>query len=132
EDNVEGATALGIHHYAEVGIAGRGVLLDVPRFFEREGLDYDTERTIPIDAAMLDRILESQGAQLRGGDLILLRTAWAERFLAKTPEERAATPWRLSPGLAQKRDVLRWLWDHEVALVAADNLAVEADPVLES
>jgi hypothetical protein len=28
--------------------------------------------------------------------------------------------------------VLRWLWDHEISLVAADNLAVEADPVIES
>lgn len=131
-ENTDDSTALGIQHYAEAGIAGRGVLLDVPRFFAREGLDYDTERTIPIDAAMLDRILASQGVELRGGDMLLIRTAWAERFLAKTPEERAATPWRLSPGLAQKENVLRWLWDHEVALVAADNLAVEADPVLDS
>lgn len=131
-DNTETSTALGIQHYAESGLAGRGVLLDVPRYFAREGLDYDTERTIPIDADLLDRIAESQGVSFHGGELLLLRTAWAERYLAKPPEARAATPWRLSPGLAQKRTVLRWLWEREIALVAADNLAVEADPVLES
>ena len=136
-DNVEGSTQLGVHAYAEAGIAGRGVLLDLPRYFEREGLEFDgapysTERTIPVDAAMLDRIAASQGVEFRGGELLLLRTAWAERYLAKSLPERAATPWRLSPGLAQKRDVLRWLWDHEIAVVAADNLAVEADPVLDS
>lgn len=130
--NTEDSIELGIHVYAEAGIAGRGVLLDLPRFFAREGLDYDTERTIPVDAAMLDRIAESQGVRFDGGDLLLLRTGWAERFLAKTLEQRAVTPWRLSPGLAQRENVLRWLWEHEIALVAADNLAVEADPVLES
>ena len=136
-ENSADSTALGIHSYAEAGLAGRGVLLDLPRYFDREGLEFEgapyaTERTIPVDAAMLDRIAASQGVEFRGGDLLLLRTGWAGHFLAKTPAERAATPWRLSPGLAQKRDVLRWLWDREVALVAADNLAVEADPVIDS
>jgi hypothetical protein len=136
-DNTEASTALGIHAYAEAGVAGRGVLLDLPRYFEREGLDigglpYATERTIPVDAALLDRIAASQGVEFRGGEMLLVRTAWAETYLAKSPEERAETPWRLSPGLAQKTDVLRWLWDHEIALVAADNLAVEADPVMDS
>src|SRR5690606_29625745 len=36
-DNNETSDALGIHSWAEVGIAGRGVLLDVPRFFEAQG-----------------------------------------------------------------------------------------------
>jgi len=136
-DNSADSTALGIHSYAEAGIAGRGVLLDVPRYFEREGLDFDgspyaTERTIPVDAAMLDEVAHSQGVEFRGGDLLLLRTGWAGHYLAKTPDERAATPWRVSPGLAQKENVLRWLWEREIALVAADNLAVEADPVIDS
>jgi len=131
-DNVEGSTQLGVQDYAERGLAGRGVLLDVPRFFEREGRDYSTEATIPIDADLLDAMAASQGVEFRGGEMLLLRTAWAERYLAKSPEDRAATPWRLSPGLAQKHSVLRWLWEHEIALVAADNLAVEADPVLDS
>ena len=131
-DNVEGSTALGIQSYADAGIAGRGVLLDVPRFFARAGREYSTESTIPIDADLLDAIAADQGVSFSGGEMLLLRTAWAERYLAKTPEERAATPWRLSPGLAQKESVLRWLWEHEIALVAADNLAVEADPVIES
>ncbi len=132
EQNTPDSTALGIQSYARAGIAGRGVLLDLPRYFEDAGLDYSVESTVAIDGPMLDRIAEAQGVTFSGGELLLLRTGWAERYLAKTPEERAATPWRLSPGLAQRTNVLRWLWDHEIALVAADNLAVEADPVLES
>jgi kynurenine formamidase len=132
ESNTPDSTALGIQSYARAGIAGRGVLLDLPRYFADAGLDYSTESTIAIDGPLLDRIAEAQGVTFRGGELLLIRTGWAERYLAKTLEERAATPWRLSPGLAQKHNVLRWLWDHEIALVAADNLAVEADPVIDS
>lgn len=132
EANGPDSTALGIQSYARAGIAGRGVLLDLPRYFADAGLAYSTESTIAVDGPLLDEIASAQGVTFRGGELLLIRTGWAERYLAKTPEERATTPWRLSPGLAQKHTVLRWLWDHEIALVAADNLAVEADPVIDS
>jgi kynurenine formamidase len=126
------STRLGVHNWAASGIAGRGVLLDVPRYFEALGTPYDASSTVAIDARMLDDIAAHQNVSWHGGEILLLRTAWAEQYLAKTPEQRLETPWRRSPGLAQREEVLRWLWDHEIALVAADNLAVEADPVLES
>jgi kynurenine formamidase len=132
DDNTQDSTALGIHAWAQSGIAGRAVLLDVPLFFASRGIPYDAGSTVVIDAAMLDAIADSQGVDWQGGEMVLLRTGWAEQFLGKTLEERQATPWRQSPGLAQREEILRWLWDHEIALVAADNLAVEADPVIES
>lgn len=132
EANGPDSDALGVHAWAHAGIAGRGVLLDLPRYFEHLGLAYDAATTIVVDARMLDDIAESQGVSWLPGDMLLLRTGWAEQYLAKSPEERLAAPWRQSPGLAQREEVLRWLWDHEIALVAADNLAVEADPVIDS
>ncbi|WP_440710262.1 cyclase family protein [Herbiconiux sp. YIM B11900] len=132
EQNGPGSTHLGVHTWAAAGIAGRGVLLDLPRYFARLGRPYDATETIVVDARMLDDIAESQGVSWRPGDMLLLRTGWAEQYLAKTPEQRLATPWRRSPGLAQREEILRWLWDHQIALVAADNLAVEADPVIDS
>lgn len=132
EDNTADSTQLGVHNWAASGIAGRGVLLDVPRYFAQRGMPYDPASTVVIDAAMLDAIADSQGVGFAGGDILLLRTAWAEQYLAKTPAVRLDTPWRQSPGLAQRESTLRWLWDHEIALVAADNLAVEADPVIDS
>lgn len=123
------SSALGIHVWAGTGIAGRGVLLDVRRHFA--GAPYDLGTTIPLDAATLDAIAEEQGVTWSGGEILLLHTGWAEHFLATPPERRGAVQNR-SPGLAQRTDVVRWLWDHEIALVAADNLAVEADPVIES
>ena len=132
EQNSPESTTLGVHNYAESGIAGRGVLLDVPRYFESRGREYDPSSTVVIDADLLDDIAAHQGVVFQGGDLLLLRTAWAEQYLAKTAAQRLETPWRQSPGLAQRESVLRWLWDHQIALVAADNLAVEADPVIDS
>jgi kynurenine formamidase len=132
EQNTQDSTALGVHTWAAAGIAGRGVLLDVPRWFARRGVDYDAGQTLAIDAAMLDEVADAQGVSWEGGELLLLRTGWAEQYLAKSPAERASGPWRQAPGLAQRESTVRWLWDHEIALVAADNLAVEADPVIES
>ena len=133
EENTATSTRLGIHNYAEAGIAGRGVLLDVPRFFAAVGREYDCETTVPLDVATLDAMAASQGVQWWGGDMLLLRTGWSENYVAKSRAERIEFNARnKSPGLAQREEILRWLWDHEIALVASDTPAVEADPVLES
>lgn len=124
---------LGIHHWASTGIAGRGVLLDVAGWFAATGRDYDCETTVVLQAALLDEIAAHQGVTFDGGDLLLLHTGWAANYVAKTPAERIEFNARnRSPGLAQRTATLRWLWDHEVALVASDTPAVEADPVGES
>ncbi|WP_285680265.1 cyclase family protein [Actinoplanes sp. NBRC 103695] len=175
------SSELGIHRWADTGIAGRGVLLDVAGYFAaagrgplsaaggrrplsaaggpeplpaaggpeplpaaggREldapfsaaaGSDYDCETTVTLEAALLDEIAAHQGVTFDGGDLLLLHTGWAANYVAKTPEERVEFNTRnRSPGLAQRTSTLRWLWDHEIALVASDTPAVEADPVGES
>jgi kynurenine formamidase len=132
-DNNATSTTLGIHNWAESGIAGRGVLLDVKRFFEQEKREYDCETTVVLDTATIDAIASSQGVEWRGGDMLLLRTGWAGNYVAKSTEQRVEFNSRnKSPGLAQREATLRWLWDHEIALVASDTPAVEADPVLES
>ncbi|MGP3534702.1 cyclase family protein [Microbacterium sp. RD1] len=132
-ENTDDSTALGIHTWAESGIAGRGVLLDVPAHFARTGRDYDVETTVVLDVEDLDAMAQAQGVTWLGGDMLLLRTGWAENYVAKTPEERVEFNTRnRSPGLAQRERILRWLWDREIALVASDTPAVEADPVVES
>lgn len=132
-ENTDESTRLGIHAWAQSGIAGRGVLLDVARFFAARGREYDCEQTVVLDAPTLDAIADHQGVRWHGGDLLLLRTGWAENYVAKSTEQRVEFNSRnRSPGLAQREEILRWLWDHEIALVASDTPAVEADPVLES
>ncbi|MFG1922556.1 cyclase family protein [Cryptosporangium sp. NPDC048952] len=127
--NNASSTDLGIHVWAETGIAGRGVLLDIERFFP--GPDYHYEETIPLDASVLDAVAAEQGVTFSGGEILLLHTGWASHYLGASAADRARIK-NTSPGLAQRTEVVRWLWDHEIALVASDNLAVEADPVVES
>lgn len=132
-DNTPESTRLGIDRWAESGIAGRGVLLDVSRFFAAEGREYDVESTVLLDAETLDAIAAFQGVAWHGGDLLLLHTGWAANYIAKSESERNEFNTRnKSPGLAQREATVRWLWDHEIALVASDTPAVEADPVFES
>jgi kynurenine formamidase len=132
-ENTPESTSLGIHNWAESGIAGRGVLLDVQRHFERTGRAYDVESTVTLEVEMLDEIAEAQGVRWHGGDMLLLRTGWAENYVAKSVPERVEFNARnRSPGLAQRQSIVRWLWDREIALVASDTPAVEADPVVES
>lgn len=132
-DNDASSHRLGIHRWAESGIAGRAVLLDVERYFTRAGTEYDCETTVVLDVPTLDAIVDAQGIDWRGGDMLLLHTGWAANYVAKSTEERIEFNSRnRSPGLAQRHDVLRWLWDREIALVASDTPAVEADPVIDS
>jgi len=131
EQNDADPEALGIQVWGSTGLAGRGVLVDAGRYFAAQGRPLDLELSTSITADDLDAILEWEGVRLRGGELLILRTGWAENYLAMTPEYRAEFNRRnASPGLAQREETLRWLWEHEIAMVAADNPGVEADPIV--
>ncbi len=121
----EGGPRLGMQHVAEHGIAGRGVLLDMPRYFAARGAEMSPGH--PFRPADLDDAAAHQNVTFAPGDVLLLHTGWAERYLAMSAEERAAR--RGSPGLHQSEEMLAWLWDHKLALVAADNPGLESFPI---
>jgi kynurenine formamidase len=123
----EGSPDLGIQHASERGIAGRGILLDIMRYRTAVGRPYDVATNEAITAADLDGALAWQHLESRPGDIVLLRFGWVEAYLTWTADERAAR--RAKPGLLQAEETMEWLWDHQVALVAADNTGVEATPV---
>jgi kynurenine formamidase len=112
---------------ARKGIAGRGVLLDLPRVKE---IDYHSSQTITTQD--LDACAERQGVAIGTGDILLLRTGWLGWYTAETTAaEREALADRATlkaPGLDCADDMAAWLWDHHVAAVAADNPALEAWP----
>ncbi len=120
---------LGIHHLAAHGIAGRGVLLDVARFMAGRGTPLSSYRNDRITAGILEATARQQGADLLPGDIVLVRTGWAGHYVGLTQEQRAEyNKVRKCAGLAQEEATVRWLWDHQVAVIAADNLGVEASP----
>ncbi len=130
------AGKLGIHHVARRGVAGRGVLLDVARHVaETTGSAIDQGTAFEITADLLTETARRQHTELRAGDVLCVRTGWLAWYLRLTDEERAEmarlsfTPDRLRmPGLSPAPAMVEFLWDHGVAGLATDTMAVEVVP----
>ena len=59
----------------------------------------------------------------------MLHTGWCEWFLALSlAEKRQAQESRRATGVAQSQAFVAWAWDHQLALIAADNFALECLP----
>jgi Putative cyclase len=135
--DVDEGGALGIEHWARHGIIGRGVLLDAKGWFERHGRPLAPDARQPLTPADLDAIAAEQGVTPRRGDIVMIRTGWLGWYLQLPAGRRQALHGTVGqgpdpfscPGLDPGRDTARWLWDHQVAAVAADNMALEALPV---
>lgn len=133
DDDLEG-DRIGIQRLAEHGVVGRGVLIDVPRFWPRAD-EYRPDRRIPVDAPAIERIAAAEGVDLRAGDIIALRTGWLRHYLALDAAARKAIVGTVRPdglkcaGLDPGRETAAWLWDRRVAALVVDNPAVEALPV---
>lgn len=103
------------------------MLADVARHLERQGRSPDYEQPIVIETVWIE---DAQGTELRGGDILLLRTGWLAAYLSWPQEKRASLPLEPeTPGLARTtEEVAAWLWDHRIAAIFADNPAVERFP----
>jgi kynurenine formamidase len=129
------AGALGIDRMAPAGIVARGVLVDLPRHWAATGRVWDPARRHEITTADVDAALAAQSSPVRAGDVLLVRTGWVGWYLSLDEAARnelggAMTSATLpSPGLCQGDTFARWLWNHGVAAVGADNPALEAIPV---
>ncbi|WP_236794693.1 cyclase family protein [Amycolatopsis sp. GM8] len=110
-----GAEHLGIEN---VGcVAGRAVLLDLVRYLGEAEL---TDRVLSTQD--LEGCAAAQGVAVRPGDILLLRTGWLERY-RRSPGTVGQQP---QPGLGM--DAVRFVREHDVVAVGADNSAVEALP----
>jgi hypothetical protein len=131
DDRIQvGSPDLGIQNLAQKGIAGRGVLLDVQRHFTKAGRPIDLSTNHMVTPQDLDEVAAAQGVQLRPADILLIRLGWVPFFLSLPLEQRPKGKGRSgNPGLIQSDDMLEWIWDHQVVMVAADNSGLEATPV---
>jgi kynurenine formamidase len=134
DEDVDGEGRLGMEHWAQHGIIGRGVLIDAARYHEQNGSPLDATRKAPIDGPQIEAIATKQGVDLQQGDILLLRTGWLRWFMALSDEEKEALRGRLNPGeegldmpgLDPSAPTAAWLWDQRIAAIAADNPALEA------
>ncbi len=106
-----GATRCGIDKMGP--IAGRGVLLDVAGLCGQPLAD-----GVSIGAADLERAAARAGVRVGKGDIVLIRTGWAER--------NGPISFNAEPGL--NVEAALWLAEAEIAVLGADNYAVEVLP----
>ncbi|MFC1945001.1 cyclase family protein [Chloroflexota bacterium] len=132
DDEVERGK-LGIDRWVEHGMAGRGILLDVGHYMEECQVPFGADEALNIGPQDLEAVAQREGVQFESGDILLIRTGWMKHYLeldqAGREEFALALQSRLvSPGLDGTREMAAFLWDHRVAAVAADNIAVESLP----
>lgn len=125
-----GSPTLGIQGWAEHGIVGRGVLLDVNRHLLSEGRPIDQDSGHAFTVSDLESTALAQGIEFREGDILMIRTGWAKHRLdARTSGAGNQIPRSLvCPGLSQAEETVRWLWDHHFSMAASDNIGLEALP----
>jgi kynurenine formamidase len=116
-----GARALGIEHMAARCVQGRGVLIDLHRAFG------PARRLVGYDDLM--RCCAATGAVVEPGDMVCLHTGLAAALAASGPEPPVELLERSHCAL-DSRDprLLRWIDESGLAVLAADNFAVEAVP----
>jgi kynurenine formamidase len=102
------------------GIAGRGVLLDLARI---EGLARLPDG-LAIAPEQLDACAESQGVTTESGDILLIRTGSLPHCYTRGAWNDYL--WGPAPGLSLA--CVRWLYERQIALVAADTASVEVRP----
>jgi kynurenine formamidase len=99
---------------------GRGVLLDLPRFFGRDWL----ETSYAIQGTDLERCAEDQGVRVGEGDFLLIRTGQlAERRAAGSWADFSGGP---APGLGVS--AAEFVCERDVVAVASDTWGVEVLP----
>ncbi|KAJ5677138.1 cyclase [Penicillium maclennaniae] len=132
-----------IHHWANHGIAGRGILLDYRHYALTHNKSYDPYTPHEITFSELEAcakyqklnlLPQSQGGDIRIGDILLIRSGFVETYYAQSPAERYATATRSHEnldfaGLSREEEMREWLHDCYFAGVAGDSPTFEAWPV---
>ncbi|WP_299073148.1 cyclase family protein [uncultured Paraglaciecola sp.] len=121
DTTVHGHDFVDIAQLGNVGVAGRGVLVDVGRL--RGDANH---RLAPNDCVTLKDIeaaAKKQKLEIKKRDILLIRTGSMGRFYDESDNKN----WNAlsEPGLCHSDALVNWIDDMEIPVIAADNLAVE-------
>lgn len=120
-----------IGHWAQRGIVGRGVLLDLRRTLADHDPAYDPAGSHAFTVEELELARKRAGVEFQPGDVILLYTGFLDWYQEQPAAIRAelADPGRLrAAGLDHTEAVARYLWDSGASGVASDAPALEVWP----
>ena len=120
-EDVMGARRLGIEKFAEKGIVGRGVMVNLASHFGRE------RKIVTYDDFM--RVLDADGVVVEEGDMLCLYTGFADVIMEMNKKPDGPTLARSCPALdGRDPKLLQWITDSGIATLFADNYAVEQMP----
>jgi kynurenine formamidase len=129
DEMTPGSGRLGVEHWVEHGIVGRGVLVDVARHQESLGTPLVQTEGRSIEAEEIEAAARAQGVELRPGDVLCLRLGWPGYYETLSHDERLAMNQAMAfPGLSARESMARFLWDSQVAAVTCDNPSFEVSP----
>jgi kynurenine formamidase len=124
-----GGMRLGIDNLARRGIAGRGVLADVARYYDRVGKSINFTKAESIPLGDVIATLDDEGVALQAGDILLIRIGWTKFYLSASAEiKEELSKETVVPGIEGSERTARWIWDNHLAAVASDSPALEALP----
>jgi kynurenine formamidase len=118
-----------IDRWAEHGMTGRGVLLDMPAAMRALDRPYDPGSTVEFGPDELETARKIAGLEYQPGDILLLHTGFTGWYTDQPAAVRKRLPRDLhAPGLEHTEAVCRYLWNSHAAAIASDTFAVEAWP----
>jgi kynurenine formamidase len=116
-----GARRLGIENMAATGVQGRGVLVNLRKHF-------GDGRTL-IGYEQLMQVMQADGVTVEPGDMVCLYTGFSDVVLGmdrRPDNERLHNACAVLDGRDAR--LLQWITDSQLAVLIADNYAVEAYP----
>ncbi|CAK7230948.1 hypothetical protein SCUCBS95973_007746 [Sporothrix curviconia] len=127
-------TRIGMQHWAQEGIVGRGVLLDYVEYARQHlpGLVYKALSDHAIPLSVLQDIARVQGVTFQRGDILFVRIGLTREWDdAMSPVDKLAYAQSKNPqhaGVEGTEEMLRWIWDTGFAAVAGDAVSFEVYP----
>jgi len=128
---------IGIQNWADHGICGRGVLLDIvshkTSLAANKTLPYDPWSSYAVTVADLEACAEAQGVKFRRGDVLILRVGFIKQYYDASQAERDAlqTKEETFAGIEQSEDMKRFLWNNHFSAIASDQPTLERWPIAE-
>jgi kynurenine formamidase len=121
DTTVHGHDYVDISQLGKIGVAGRGVLIDVGRL-----RGDNNNRLAPNSCVTLEdikRTATKQKVEIKKRDILLIRTGSMGRFYDEADKKN----WNAltEPGLCYSKALVKWIDDMEIPVIAADNLAIE-------
>lgn len=109
---------------AERGVVGRGVLLDMARFRDKDNLD----KAETFDHNDLEACAKAQGVTIEPHDILVVRTNFLKLFFEQGKEFYDGF---CEPGLTYSPELVQWFQDREIPNLVTDTIAneVTTDPV---